>query len=104
MNITIDSPNASKYIITRVTPDGKVETVGCVISYNDETKVMVRQRLDEKFNLLETYEETTDNCMIHEPKPNKYGLAFGFVEHEDARCIHYLEAAIAAYKKNEFKP
>lgn len=101
MNITIDSPNANKYIITRLTPDREIETLGGVISYNDETKVMVRQRFNGRLEPLETYEESTDNCMIHEPKPNKYGMAFGFVEHEDARCIHYLEAAIAAYKKDK---
>lgn len=98
MNITIDSPNANKYIITRLTPDREIETLGGVISYNDETKVMVRQRFDKDLNQVVTYEESTENCMVHEPQPNKYGMAFGFVEHEDARCIHYLEAAIAAYK------
>lgn len=95
MNITLN--DANKYIITRLTPDREIEVLGDVISYNDETKVMVRQRFDKDLNHAVTYEESTDNCMIHEPKPNKYGVAFGFVEHEDARCIHYLEAAIAAY-------
>ena len=90
--------DANKYIITRLTPDREIEVLGGVISYNDETKVMVRQRFNGRLEPLETFEETTDGCMVHEPKPNAYGF-LGFVEHEDARCIHYMEAAIAAYKK-----
>jgi hypothetical protein len=97
MNLTLSSPNSSKYIITRLTPDREIEVLGGVISYNDETKVMVRQRFNGRLEPIETFEETTDGCMVHEPTPNAAGF-LGVVEHEDARFFHYMEAAIAAYK------
>jgi len=99
MNITLSTPNSHKYIITRVTPDREIETLDGVISYNDETKVMVRQRFDPHLNQVVTYEETTDGCMVHTLRENPCGPSIA--DHEDARCMHIVELAIEAHKTRQ---